>query len=164
MPEPLKKEQPSSSVATIFRKDVARAALSAAPVHAPVAPPVEEVPAPEPRITRPEPRPAAPTQPTGELANVMRQFQLTPAADATLRRVMRAYSEGSGLDLNRSEFLRAVIHVLEHTIPHQERAARSVGTLKRPKNDPWLLHKRDELERRLARALQEAFRSAPPME
>jgi len=164
MPEPLKREQPSSSVATIFRKDVARAALSAAPTHAPVVPPIAEAPEPEPRLARPEPRPAAPTQPTGEPADVMRQFQLTPAADATLRRVMRSYSEASGLDLNRSEFLRALIHVLEHSIPHQERAARSVGTLKRPKNDPWLLHKRDELERRLARALQEAFRATPPME
>ena len=163
MPEPLKKEQPSSSVATIFRKDVARAAVGAIGAHAPVAPPLE-VPEPEPRIARPEPRPAAPTQPTGEPADVMRQFQLTPAADATLRRVMRAYSESSGVDLNRSEFLRAVLHVLEHSIPQHERAARSVGTLRRPKNDPWQLHKRDELERRLARAIQEAFRSAPPME
>ena len=164
MPEPLKKEQPSSSVATILLTDVARRAINPERPQAPRPTPAQEIPEPEPRVTRPEPRPAAPTQPTGEPADVMRQFQLTPAADATLRRVMRAYSESSGVDLNRSEFLRAVLHVLEHSIPQHERAARSLGTLRRPKNDPWQLHKRDELERRLARAIQEAFRSAPPME
>jgi hypothetical protein len=95
---------------------------------------------------------------------VLRQFQLTPSADATLPRVKRAYSEGSGRDLSRSEFMRALIHVLEHTIPQQERAARSVEPLRRRKNDPWNLHKRAELERTLARAIQEAFRAAPPME
>jgi len=162
MAEPLKREQPSSSVATIFRKDAARAALAPPGVHTPVAP-VTPAP-PEPAPARPEPRPAAGSAPTGEPADVLRQFQLTPSADATLRRVMRTYSEGSGLELNRSEFLRALIAVLEHTIPQHERAARSIEPLRRPKNDPWLLHKRDELERTLARAMQEAFRTAPPME
>lgn len=162
MAEPLKREQPSSSVATIFSKGAARAALAppGAQAVASPAPPVQQEPAP----TRPEPRPTAGTAPTAESADVLRQFQLTPSADATLRRVMRAYSEGSGLDLNRSEFMRALIHVLEHTIPQQERAARSIEPLRRPKNDPWLLHKRDGNERTLARAILEAFRAAPPME
>jgi hypothetical protein len=102
--------------------------------------------------------------PTGEPAEVARQFQLTASADAALKRVMRAYGESSGLDLNRSEFLRALIRVLEHSIPQHEFAARTIGPLRRPKNDPWLLHERDDLERRLARALHEALRSAPPLE
>lgn len=163
MAEPLRREQPSSSVATLFRKDVARAAVAAPGLHTPVAPPPVEERPPEP-VERPQTRPAVAVAPTGEPTNVLRQFQLTATADATLRRVMRAYSDASGLDLNRSEFLRALISVLEHSIPQHERAARSVGSLRRPKNDPWLLHKRDELERRLARALHEAFRAAPPME
>jgi len=165
MAEPLKREQPSSSVATIFKTDVARAAIAVPGAHTPVVPAAAEEEPPRPaRAPRPEPRPATTSTPTGEPADVLRQFQLTPSADGTLRRVMRAYSEASGLDLNRSEFLRALINVLEHSIPHHERAARAIGPLRRPKNDPWLLHKRDELEHTLAKALQDAFRAAPPME
>lgn len=163
MPEELKREQPSSSVATLFRKDVARAAIAPPGAHTPVAP-TQQAPQPEAAPARPEPRPMAGTAPTGEPADLLRQFQLTASADAALRRVMRAYSDGCGVELNRSEFIRALFHVLEHTIPQHERAARSVEPLRRPKNDPWLLHKRDELERALARAMQEAFRAAPPME
>lgn len=162
MPEPLRREQPSSSVATLFRKDVARAAVATPSAQPHVPPPADERQS-EP-VARPDTRPATAAAPTGEPAAVLRQFQLTDAADNTLRRVMRAYSEASGLDLNRSEFLRALLAVLEHTIPHHDRAARAIGPLRRPKNDPWLLHKRDELERQLARALHAAFRAAPPME
>jgi hypothetical protein len=44
------------------------------------------------------------------------------------------------------------------------REARSIGRLKRPKNDAWLFHKRDELERTIARAFVAAMRAAPAME
>jgi len=159
MAEPLKREQPSSSVATIFRKDVALAAVAIPGSHTPLAPPAGP-PEPEPPV-RAEPRPAVALAATGEPADVLRQFQLTASADAALKRVMRAYSEATGLDLNRSEFLRSLIRVLEHSIPQHEGVARTVGTLRRAKNDPWLLHKRDEIERRLARAIHEAFRSVP---
>lgn len=166
MAEPLKREQPSSSVATIFSKEAAQAAVGAPGSHAIVAPaPVlEERPqAQPPAPVRPDLRRFAEPSATGEPADVLRQFQLTGEADKTLKRVMRIYSEATGVDLNRSEFLRAVLHAVAHSLTQHERAARTIGPLRRPKNDKWLLHKRDELERALASALQDGFRAAPPM-
>lgn len=163
MAEPLKREQPSSSVMTIFRKDAARAAVALPGSHPPVAPPTELI-SPERPPVHPEARPAAAMEPTGQPADVLRQFQLTASADAALKRVMRTYGEASGLDLNRSEFVRSLVRVLEHAIPQHELSARTIGALRRPKNDPWLLHKRDELEQRLARAIHSALRSAPLLE
>jgi hypothetical protein len=93
----------------------------------------------------------------------MRQFQLTPTADATLRAVIDAYSQGTGIELTRSEFLRAVLQALAPALEFHQREGRGLGPLKRSKNEPWLLHKRDELERMIARAFTAAMRASPAM-
>jgi len=72
-----------------------------------------------------------------------------------------AYSRATGLELTRSEFLRAVLSALEPTIALHEREATGIGPLRRAKNEAWLLHKRDELERAIARAFTAAMRAAP---
>jgi hypothetical protein len=166
MAEILKRQQPSSSVANVLNLDLARAAVDrpgTRPPRATVPTEAAQPPAEERVPVAPEaPRPS--NEPTGEVPSVVRQFQLTPSTDATLRHVIALYSQATGLELNRSEFFRALLRAMEHTIPLHEREAALVGTLKRPKNEPWLFHKRDELETRLARALVAAMRAAGPME
>jgi hypothetical protein len=166
MPEKLKREQASSSVANVLNLQLARAAVDRPGTHPPRSTAPAETPQPaadERGIPAPEP-PRPTNEPSGEVPSVVRQFQLTPSTDATLRRVMSVYSGATGLELNRSEFFRSLLRALEHTLPLHEREAPLVGTLKRPKNEPWLFHKRDELETRLARALVAAMRAAAPME
>ena len=115
------------------------------------------------RQTAPTSEAYAPLEPTGERALVMRQFQLTPSADATLRNVIATYGHATGLELTRSEFLRAVLHALSHTVAFHEREARAIGRLKRPKNEAWLFDRRDELEHAIAKAFTAAMRAAPTM-
>jgi hypothetical protein len=161
MPEPLTRKQPTSSIATLFSDEAARAALAPPGARVTAAPVIQ----PYRSESRPEPPRHWPvsTAPTGEPSGIVRQFQLTATADAALRRVMRVYCEATGIELNRSEFLRALIRVLEHALTQHEHAAATVGPVRRSKNDPWLLHLRDDLERRLAAALHLALRTAPPM-
>lgn len=187
MAEKLKRIQPTSSIANALNLDAVRAATEFVPepvrVSAvTVAPPEPAAPAVVPaqratvvampsaprtqnlqRHSSADPQPYATREPTGERAAVMRQFQLTPSADATLQEVIAAYSQATGLELTRSEFLRAVLHALAPTVGLHEREARMIGTLKRPKNEAWLFDRRDELERAIARAFVAAMRSAPSM-
>ena len=102
--------------------------------------------------------------PTGEFPNVFRQFRLTPSADDTLQAITDAYGRATGLQLTRSEFLRATLRALRHALPMHEREARQIGPLRRPKNEARLFHKRDELERAIARAFVAAMRAAPAMD
>src|SRR4249920_4216807 len=137
MAEMLKRNQPTSSIANALNLDALRAAteLAPEPVRAsaaavatlpePGAPGVAPAQrativamttAPRTQILQrqaaPDPQPYASREPTGERAVVMRQFQLTPSADATLQEVIAAYSQATGLELTRSELLRAVLHAL----------------------------------------------------
>src|SRR5262245_22311669 len=101
MPKPLSKSQPTSSVASLLQPGVGAAALAAPPARSEVllpTPIVEQLPA--------VPRPS---EPTGELATVLRQFTLTAAADRTLKELTATYSRATGLDLKHSEVLRAVL-------------------------------------------------------
>jgi len=88
----------------------------------------------------------------------MRQFQLTPTTDAILKQVMAAYSAAVGFELHASEFIRAVLYALAPTIKLHEREARRLGHLRRPKNEAWLFHRRDEIERAIAGAFTDAMR------
>lgn len=189
MAEKLKRIQPTSSIANALNLDAVRAATDPAPeparataaqtgtlpeqaapaaapaqratvVALPTAPRIEMLQ----RQQATEPQPYALPEPTGERAVVMRQFQLTPSADATLQEVIAAYSQATGLEMTRSEFLRAVLHALSHTVGFHEREARTIGRLKRPKNEARLFNMRDELERSIAKAFAAAMRAAPTME
>ena len=189
MAEKLQRMQPTSSIANALNLDAVRAAIDPTPEPA-RATPVAVATGPEPAApaafaaqratvvamptvprTQMLQHQAAPDQqrypsrePTGERAAVMRQFQLTPSADATLQRVIATYGQATGLELTRSEFLRAVLHALSHTVGLHEREARTIGRLKRPKNEAWLFNRRDELEQAIARAFVAAMRAAPSLE
>ena len=141
MAERLKRIQPTSSIASALNLDAVRAATdptserhlatavgatkssepeapTVAPVHrssvvAMQTGPWTEVPQ---RQSAPDPRPFGARRPTGERAEVMRQFQLTPSADAALQDVMSAYSRATCLELTRSEFLRSVLRAPPPTV------------------------------------------------
>lgn len=187
MAEKLKRVQPTSSIANALNLDAVKAATEPAPSSPPArasAAPVTDlfaapatqqrasvVPMPQPAITAPvsrshppEPPAYAPREATGEPANIIRQFQLTASTDATLQKVIAAYSRAVGFELSKTEFLRAVLHALEPTVELHAREASRIGRLKRHKNEAWLFHKRDELERTIARAFTAAMRAAPSLE
>src|SRR5262245_58093529 len=174
MAKRLERLQPSSSIANVLDLDAARAAIGEPSRHQLVVTAIdpgaehdgqEPSPAPVPSGAAQAQSSVAPTAaPTGEFPRVMRQIKLTPTADATLQAVIDAYSRATGLELTRSEFVRALILALGHTSGLHEREARGIGRLRRPKNEARLFHKRDELERSIARAFIAAMRGAPVME
>lgn len=188
MAERLKKPPPTSSIANALNLEAVRAATGPAPSPArggpaPIAaalehpaqeqvaaqrPSVVSFPQPQPalpqRHQQPETRPYPSREPTGEPPTVVRQFQITASTDATLQRIIAAYSQATGLKLTNSEFLRAVLHALGPTVALHAREASAIGPLKRTKNEPWLFHERDGRERAIARAFVLAMRAAPVME
>ncbi len=189
MAEKLKRIQPTSSIANALNLDAVRAATDPKPeavwTSTPALTAQPDQAAPDaasvqrasvvamPRALRaqmlqcqPDPysRPYSSGEPTGERAIVMRQFQLTPSADATLQEVIAAYSQATGLELTRSEFLRAVLRALSPAVAFHVREARTIGRLKRAKNEARLFNRRDELEHAIARAFTAAMRAAPTME
>ena len=162
MAEKLRRTQPTSSIAAALNLDAVRAfALQPTPVVALPSP--ARGPAQYGRSSQAS-QSLASGEPTGESASVMRQVQLTPTADATLKALMDAYGRATGLELTRSEFLRAALHALAPTVQIHERAAAGIGRLRRAKNEARLFHKRDELERRIAGAFTAAMRAAPNFE
>jgi hypothetical protein len=156
MPKPLSRSQPTSSVANLLQPGVGAAALASPPARS-------EVLLPTPIV---EQLPAAPksVEPTGEAANVLRQFTLTAAADRTLKELTVTYSRATGLDLKLSEILRAVLVALRHALPELTREAGHIGPLKRPKNERGNEALRDELERRIARAIIAGMRASDTLE
>jgi hypothetical protein len=181
MAEKLKRTQPTSSIANALNLEAVRAATGPAQVTARPSvgaqtddlaaaprPSVVTFPgsgsSPVPRHVAPaEPKVYAPREPTGEPPSIVRQIQLTPSADATLEKVIGVYSRATGLQLSKSEFVRAVLHALAPTVDLHAREAANIGPLRRPKNEACLFHKRDELERAIARAFTIAMRAAPAM-
>lgn len=132
MAEKLKRTPPSSSIANALSLDAVRAAIEPAPpptassvVPLPIA--ARHVPLPQ-RPPSPEQPPVA-REPSGEPASIVRQFQLTPAADAVLKSLLERYSQATGLELTRSEFLRAILRALGPTVDLHEREARGIGPL-----------------------------------
>lgn len=144
MAKPLNKPQPSSSVANMLDLGVGAAALAK--------PPKREPTSPTPIADQLTPQPAA-TEPTGEPANIHRQFILTNSTDETLKKLVNIYSQATGVDLKGSEVMRAVLIALEHAAPELEREATHIGRLKRSKNERGKEGLREQLERRIARAI-----------
>ncbi len=144
MAKPLNKPQPSSSVANMLDIGVGAAALAK--------PSKREPNSPLPIANEIPPQLAA-VEPIGESANIHRQFILTRSTDETLKRLVNIYSKATGVDLKGSEVMRAVLIALEHAAPELEREAAHIGRLKRPKNERGNEGLRDQLERRIARAL-----------
>ncbi|MBU0716952.1 MAG: hypothetical protein KJ749_01780 [Planctomycetes bacterium] len=109
-------------------------------------------------------KPAAADEPTGEPANIPRQFGLTKTADDALRQLVGLYSDAVGFDLTNSEAFRGVLHAVEHAMPMLKREAKFIGKHKRVKNSKGNEAFRDELERKIGKAFVAGMRAASEME
>ena len=144
MAKPLSKPQASSSVANMLDLGVGAAALAK--------PPKRELTLPTPIANEIPPQPPT-AEPDGEPANIHRQFILTSSTDETLKKLVNIYSKATGIDLKGSEVMRSVLIALEHAAPELEREAAHIGRLRRPKNERGNEGLREQLERRIARAI-----------
>lgn len=158
MPKPLTKPQPTSSVAKMLEPGV-----GAHVTARPEAVTQSERPLPVQPMALVQKANQDEMQPSGEVPDIPRQFTLTAKTDRTLKRLIAAYSEATGMELKHSELLRAVLLSIEHAMPELEREARSIGRLKRPKNDRGRESEREQLERRIASAFLSGLRSASAM-
>jgi hypothetical protein len=98
--------------------------------------------------------------PTGEIANITRQFILTPTTDETLKRLITIYNRASGANLTNSHVLRAILKGVAHAMPELEREAARLRALKRPSNARGKEALREEFEQKLAAAFIAGMRAA----
>jgi hypothetical protein len=126
-------------------------------------PPKRETLAPTPIANEIPPLPVQ-HDTTGESTNIHRQFILTSSTDETFKKLLSIYSKATGIDLKASEVMRAVLVALEHAAPELEREAAHIGRLKRPRNERGKEALRDQLERRIARAIIAGTRAADVLE
>lgn len=159
MPKELTRKQPSSALATVLAETSVGSATSAPGTHTPE-PGDKKVAG----VIRPAEKPALADEPTGEPANIPRQFGLTKTADTTLRDLVRLYSDAVGFDMTNAEVFRGVLHGVKHAMPLLKREARHIGKHKRFKNSRGTEALRDELERKVGRAFVAGMRSAAEME
>jgi hypothetical protein len=157
MPKPLNKPQPTSSVANLLEPGVAAAALAPTGTLSP-APRNSPIPN-EGRIVGSDQAVAAGV-PTGELANITRQFILTSSTDETLKRLLAVYSRASGANLTNSHVLRAILKAVSHAMPELEREATRLRALKRPSNARGKEALREEFEKKLTAAFVAGMRAA----
>jgi hypothetical protein len=153
MAKTLSKPHPSSSVANLLDPDV-----TARVVARPASTWKQTSQAESQTLTTTFPV-ALPT--TGEIPNIPRQFTLTQSADRTLKRMIDAIADGTGLELRHSELLRAILHAAATAIPELVEESRRMGPLRRPKNDRGREAQRDAVERSVGRAFAAALRAAP---
>jgi hypothetical protein len=158
MPKPLNKPQPTSSVANLLEPGVAAAALAPTGTLSPTAPRNSPIPN-EGQIVGSDQAVAAGV-PTGELANITRQFILTSSTDETLKRLLAVYSRASGANLTNSHVLRAILKAVSHAMPELEREATRLRALKRPSNARGKEALREEFEKKLATAFVAGMRAA----
>src|SRR3954451_13965310 len=154
MAKPLTIIPPTSSVAKLLDPGIGAAALrpvgppAGGPVHGRAG--VQEGPAAPPR----------PVAPTGEPADIKREFTLTRSADGTLNELLALLQRQTGSRLHSSHLMRALLRAFQHALPEIEREAAALGTLKRPRNASGQEAERDEFEARIAAALLAGLRSS----
>lgn len=159
MPKELTRKQPSSSLANILAESSVDSATGVPGVHDPVAAPKKVV-----GTIGPAEKPAPLDHPTGEPANIPRQFGLTKTADSALRELVTVYSDAVGYDLTNAEVFRGVLHAVEHAMPILKREARHIGRQKRLKNSKGNEALRDELERKIGKAFVAGMRAVSEMD
>lgn len=158
MAKELKKPQPTSSVINMLDPAVAAAAT--------MPPESVKIAAPTPLatqlpITSPQPLSEKPPE---DRANVLRQYTLTASTEKILKELVDLYSDATNLSLKSSEVLRAILVALKHATPELAREAVHIGPLKRPKHERGNEGLRDNLERKIARAIVAGMRAANTME
>jgi hypothetical protein len=161
MAKELKQPAPSSSIANILDdtetlaatgKTAARPVVAERPTGQAVAP------------LRPSPvaeAPATPTRPTGELADIVRQYQLTPTTDGHFNQLHMMICAATRARLPQTSVYRALLHAVGNALPQLEREAQRIGRLRVPKNAKGYEAQRDELEEIVAAAITAGMRAAP---
>jgi len=163
MPKELKHKQPTSSLAHLLNDNTLHSATAVVDEAAP-RPPSGKVAGNIVSLQSPEPAVVPSGEPTGEPANIPRQFQLTRTADATLKEMVTVFGNAVGFEISNAEFLRAVLHAVEHAKTTLKREARHIGKQKRFKNSRGNEALRDDLEKKVARAFVAGMRAASEME
>jgi len=151
MAKPLTARPPSSAVARLFDED---AAVRAAATLALTSTPARDASTAAQRPTGqslPGNWPGSPAA-TGEPATIKRELILTPAAEATLIRLVAIYRQATGTKLTTSHVARAVLHAVGTCLPLIEREASKIGQMPLPSNAKGREAERDSFERRLAQA------------
>ena len=161
MAKPLTKPQATSSVAAMLQRGVGAQALARPEQRPSPVLPTPIIPqTPGPIAVFPKERPTLPSDPP----DTLRQFALTSKLDRVLKKVVSIYSEATELDLKHSEVIRAILMAFDHAMPELTREASSIGTLRRPKNDRGNELIRDQMERKIARAIIAGMRAAAAFE
>lgn len=159
MPKELTRKQPSSSLANVLAEASVGPAIASPGLHAPKPSEHKIV-----GVIQPPEKPAPTGEPTGEPANIHRQFGLTKTADQTLRELIELYSTAVGFDLTNAEVFRGVLHGIKHAMPMLKREARHIGKQKRFKNSKGNEALRDQLEQKVGRAFVAGMRAASDMD
>lgn len=163
MPKELKHQQPTSSLAHLLNDNTLDSATAVVDEEAPRLPSGRVAGTITP-VDIPQPLAPPSGEPTGEPANIPRQFQLTKTADTTLKDVVTVFGNAVGFEISNAEFLRAILHAVEHAKSTLKREARHIGRQKRFKNSRGNEALRDDLERKLAQAFVSGMRAAPEIE
>lgn len=179
MPRKLRNDQPSSSVASILEPSVGRQIT--APVRAPAADSSRDPHAPGVplRLTATAKRDPVvessstfhPSTLTERIRGtyrdskderlvapmIARQFSLTPRTDRSVRLLIDAVAQGTGLELNQSELLRALLLLAESSLDFVRDTAAELGSLSRPRNDRADRQEQHALELAIASAFLAAI-------
>jgi hypothetical protein len=160
MAKPLTARPPSSAVARLFDEDAAvRAAATLALTSTPARDASTAAQRPTGQSPLPGNWPGSPAA-TGEPATIKRELVLTPAAEATLIRLVAIYRQATGTKLTTSHVARAVLHAVATCLPLIEREATNIGRMPLPSNAKGREAERDSFERRLAQSFHAALAAA----
>jgi hypothetical protein len=159
MAKPLQKPPPTSSVARLFDIEAASRALSQ-PLPSNDKPAVPDSASREPEksnvVTPPFPR----STPSGEPANIKREFVLSPSTDETFSRLVDLYRRSTGTRLSGSHVARAMLRGVATCLDSLQREANGLGRLKLPSNARGREGERERFEEALAERFINGIRSA----
>lgn len=96
---------------------------------------------------------------SNEVHSISRQFSLTPQADKTLKALLEACGESLGLELKQSELLRAILMAMDAASVPILVEIRTIGRIKRLKNERANAPLQHEMELRLAKAILGGIRA-----
>lgn len=144
MAKPLRTDPPSSSVARLLDPSAAARATGRMPTQ-PAGVPGTETP------RQPEPSPATP-------GLIKREFILTPAANATLDRLIDLYRRGTRTRLAASHVLRALLLVTRDALDTLAAELADAHPLRLPSNARGHEDERERFEQTLAECLRTSLR------
>ncbi len=156
MAKALREPPPSSSVARLLDKEAAARAVAT--------PRSAETPQAQAPKTVTVNFPAPTTAPSGEPANLKREFVFSPSTDQTFTRLVDLYRRSTSTRLSSSHVLRAILKGIAHSMDSLDREARRIGPLKLPGNARGREGERERFEERIAEAFVAGVRAAPALD